>query len=201
MLMTFFALALLVPVSPARAQAGTEPKPFAPSANAAEPGRFQQGDWVLTAFGSTTVFDEKHGRISTGHLGAHYYFKDQLSLGLDAFAGYVQPELDISGGGEPDDNGIVGGVDLMLRWHFLTRRELSLYLDGGVGFQQADTNFPADSHHNFRNQFGLGATYRLGDNWHLMGGVRYLHVSNASTSDGNNGGDWAQPYLGVMLDF
>jgi long-subunit fatty acid transport protein len=95
----------------------------------------------------------------------------------------------------------VGGIDLTLRWHFLRDGDWSLYLDGGGGFQQADTDFPSDSHYNFRTFLGAGGTYRVGESWHLMGGIRYLHVSNAATTDNNDGGDWGLPYLGVMFTF
>jgi len=181
------------------AQAGTEPGGDSP--DHAEGGAFAKGDWVVTAYGSTTLFDDDHGDFYTAHLGAHYHFKDDLSIGLEGVGGYVEPNWTNGVRTEPDEDGIVGGLDLMLRWHFVNEADWSVYLDGGVGLQQASTNFPSDSHFNFRDQLGIGATWRLFDNARLMGGVRYHHQSNAGTSENNDGGDWAQPYVGVMVPF
>ena len=181
------------------AQAGSEPGAYSP-ANA-EGQAFAKGDWVVTAYGSTSLFDDDHGDFYTAHLGAHYHFKDDLSIGLEAVGGYVEPNWTSADRPEPDEDGVVGGLDLLLRWHFVNKPDWSLYLDGGVGAQQASTDFPSDNRFNFRDQLGIGATWRVFDNARLMGGVRYHHHSNAGISDDNDGGDWAQPYLGVMVPF
>jgi hypothetical protein len=214
----FFAAALCVQAgggSPALAQsAGTiddEPKqinltiaandqgPDHKKAMQGEP--FAEGSRVITAYASRTFFDDDHGRATAGHLGAHYYFDDQLSIGLDAVGGYVEPNWTDDGRPSPDEDGFVVALDLVMRWHFINEPDWSIYVDGGVGVQQANTDFPSDSHFNFRDQLGFGGTFRLSESVHLMGGVRYHHHSNASTSENNDGGDWALPYIGVMVPF
>jgi len=174
-------------------------EPAASDSMRADP--FAEGSRMVTAYGSTTLLDDDHGNFFTGHLGVHYYFEDDLSIGLEGVGGYVEPNWTSLERPEPDEDGIVGGLDLMLRQHFVTRRDWSLYLDGGVGAQQASTDFPSDTRFNFRVQLGIGATWRVFDDAMLMGGVRYHHQSNASISDNNDGGDWAQPYIGVMVPF
>ena len=154
---------------------------------------FAEGDWSGYAYGSTVFLDDDHGSISTAHVGGGYHFDDAVSINLELLGGAVDSTT--------DDDGGVGGVDALFRWHFLREDDWSLYTDGGAGVQQATTDFPSDSHHNFRLLAGVGATWRLAPRWHLMGGARYLHVSNASTSEGNDGGDWAQVYAGLMLEF
>lgn len=154
---------------------------------------FTDGKWTFETYASTTFLDDDHGDLSTLHAGVGYYLTDRVSLNALAFAGWAESNV--------DDAGIVGGLDLLARWHFLMREKWSLYLDGGVGFQQADTDFPSDTHHNFRPQAGVGIAWHVNPRVRLIGGARYLHVSNASTSPGNDGGDWAQPYVGVMASF
>jgi len=126
-------------------------------------------------------------------VGFGYHFLDGLSLNLEGVGGAVQAER--------DDEGGVGGLDLIARWHFFHEDPASVYIDGGTGFQQATTNFPSDSHHNFRLQLGLGGTWRIAGGGHVMGGARYLHVSNAGTSEHNDGYDGAQLYAGLSFPF
>ncbi len=154
---------------------------------------FAEGTFSFQFYGSTVVGDSEHGYIHTAHVGAGWYFVDDLSINLEAIGGWVDSKT--------DDDGGVGGLDLLFRWHFLKDEDWSLYVDGGAGFQQATTNFPSDSHHNFRPQVGMGFTYDLTDRARLMGGARWLHISNASTTEGNDGLDAAQLYLGLMMPF
>lgn len=161
---------------------------------AAEP--FTEGSWTFQSYLATTVGDDK-GDQHDLHAGAGYFFRDGLSFNVEAFGGLVDPR--------DDDEGYVAGFDLLLRWHFLRDEQdarWSVYLATGAGFQEASTNFPSDSHHNFRlNVLDLGGTFRVTDTVNLMGGARYLHVSNAGTSDDNDGLDAAMLYAGVMIPF
>ena len=49
--------------------------------------------------------------------------------------------------------------------------------------------------------FGLGASYRISDGALFIGGVRYVHISNAGLTDGNDGLDGAMVYLGLSFPF
>ena len=160
--------------------------------NATGVSPFAEGAWTFQTYGSAGFGDSK-GEIYTAHAGFGYHFVDDLSINLEAIGGGARPR--------DDDNGAVGGFDLLFRWHFYHEGDWSIYMDGGAGFQQASTNFPSDSHHNFRPQFGLGLTYHIKDNVRLMAGARWLHISNAGTTDGNDGLDAAQLYAGLMWGF
>jgi len=157
---------------------------------------FAKGTWTFQTYGSGTFGDYDHGQIYTFHIGGGYHFQDDLSVNLEAFGGAVDPGS-VSG----DDEGGVGGLDLLLRWHFHKEENYTFYIDGGAGIQFATTNFPSDSHHNFRPQAGIGMTWKLKDDVRLMTGVRWLHVSNAGTTAGNDGLDTAQIYAGLMFNF
>ena len=149
--------------------------------------------FTWNAYGSAIFGDSEKGEQYAAHTGFSWYFLEDLGLNLEAFAGYVDPERDDSGG--------VGGLDLTFRWHFHKHDALTIYVDGGAGFQQASTNFPSDNHFNFRTMFGLGASYRISDGALFIGGVRYVHISNAGLTDGNDGLDGAMVYLGLSFPF
>ena len=48
---------------------------------------------------------------------------------------------------------------------------------------------------------GLGATVELYGRPRFMGGARYIHVSNADTTDVNDGFNGALLYAGIMPPF
>ena len=179
----------------AQAEPGSETADLDAAGEGAFDEPFAAGSWTFQAYGSGTVGDNDHGNIYTAHVGGGYYLYDDFSVNLELLGGWVDSRT--------DDDGYVGGLDLLLRWHFLKGENdaWTIYSDGGAGIQMASTDFPSDSPHNFRPQFGLGGTLRLNDEVRLMGGARYLHISNAGTTNGNDGGDWAQLYLGVMVPF
>ncbi|QDU32708.1 Lipid A 3-O-deacylase (PagL) [Poriferisphaera corsica] len=162
---------------------------------------FAEGSWTAQFYGSAIVGDPDHGFEYTGHFGFGYYFVDGLSINFEPLVGYVKNNFTPYEG-----TGVVGGFDLLFRWHFFgidNNDTFSVYFDGGAGFQLADTDFPSDSHHDFRLLVGFGGTVKVPttDNLRIMGGARYIHISNAGTSDVNDGLDGAQLYLGLMLNF
>ena len=158
--------------------------------------RFAERSWTFQTNAAAAIGDKKGDQFDL-HTGVGYFFADGWSFNVEVLGGTVDPR--------DDDKGVVGGFDLLLRWHFLRDQQAgrwSLYLASGAGFQQASTNFPSDSHHNFRLNFlDLGGTLNVHDNIDLMAGVRYLHVSNAGTSEHNDGLDAAMPYAGLMIGF
>ena len=155
-----------------------------------DPG-FDRGTWTAQTYASSTISSD--GGMTSLHAGVGYFVFNNISLNLEALGGPVNSET--------DNDGFAAGFDLLLRHHVLGNERASFYIDAGVGFQQANTDFPSDSHHNFRPQAGVGGQVRVHENWRLMGGVRWLHISNAGTSDINNGLDSLQYYAGVMLSF
>ena len=154
---------------------------------------FGQGDWTFQVYGSTTFADSGKGFLHTSHIGLGYFFLEKVSINIEGVGGWADAKKD-------DDGGFVG-FDLLFRWHFYQRGKFSIFGDGGAGFQEATTNFPSDSHHNFRPQVGFGATWQVTPDLMLVGGAKWLHVSNAGTSDINDGLDAAEVYLGMMMPF
>jgi len=106
--------------------------------------------------------------------------------------------------GRSGDDGAAVGLDLLMRWHFFKNPRWSAYVEGGAGFIQTSSSFPSDgTHFNFTPQVGVGMLYALKQDIHLMGGLRWHHVSNAHLQGGDNnpGYDSAVVYAGLLFSF
>ena len=124
---------------------------------------------------------------------AGYYFGDAVALNLEVGGSYVD---------QPDDDTAMISAGLLLRWHFLRAEHYSLFVDGGVGVNMAEAAVPEfGTHFNYTGKGGVGATIRLREDLHLIGGARFFHLSNANLHgrDQNPSHDGVQYYLGVMF--
>ena len=155
---------------------------------------FRKGMWAAEAEGAfiqpIRFSDDK---LYQANFAATYYFADDVSIGAE-FAGYF--------GDQPNDDTGLGGAGLLLRWHFLQAETFTLFLDGGFGVSLAEAAFPeGGTHFNYTPKGGIGATIRLRDDLHLIGGTRFFHLSNANLHgrDQNPSYDGVQYYLGLMF--
>lgn len=134
-------------------------------------------------------------KFYAANLAAGYYFGDAVALNAE-LAGYFVDQ--------PSDDTAILGAGLLLRWHFLTAERYSLFVDGGVGFSIAEAEVPEfGTHFNYTPKGGVGATVQLRDGLHLVGGVRFFHLSNGNLHgrDQNPSQDGAQYYLGLVFTF
>lgn len=162
---------------------------------------FQKGDWSLHLWPSylngEAGFHGDEIEAATGNAGVGYYFKDDWGIYADV-NGYAFEQRGLF---DIDSEG--AGVSLLLRWHVLNRERLSLYIDGGGGLATFEDELPAQgSHSNFTARVGVGASYEIIDDFHLIGGARYFHLSNAARHgmDENPSLDAVELYLGVLIE-
>lgn len=130
-----------------------------------------------------------------GNLAAHYYFGDEVSIGAE-FQGYWVDQV--------RDDTPLGGASLVLRWHLLAADKFSLFADGALGGSFAADDVPeTGTHFNYTAKLGGGATFELRDNLHLIGGLRFFHLSNGNLNgrDENPSQDGVQYFFGVMWTF
>jgi hypothetical protein len=192
--------------------------PAAPTAAAAEPAKapaattgpadavlhaptmFPKGMWTLefdAAYYHALADDED---IYSGYAGVGYFFDRKHEVRAEFLGQYMYEE-----GDSPDaDDAAAFGANLGLRYHFYEYERLSLFIEGIAGFFYANRNFPqGGTHFNFNEQLGLGATFRLYDNAHVIGGVRYMHISNARIrgEDENPGFDGLGGFVGMLFTF
>jgi hypothetical protein len=186
-----------------RAAAQVAAPPVMDAAPATPKPPFSQDTWSFQTYGTASFGDgANQGEVWTLHVGAGYFLRDGFSVNLEGVGAYIDMNPnDAAQGGQAAG----GGLDLLLRWHFLRDRDWSLYADGGAGFLQSSQSFPADgTHFNFTPQAGFGGTLHLVDGLYLMGGTRWYHISNARIPHGaarNPGYDSIMFYAGLMILF
>ncbi|MEM9883238.1 MAG: acyloxyacyl hydrolase [Planctomycetota bacterium] len=151
--------------------------------------------WLPEAFVSIAYGDE--GEFYTAHAGAERLFDP-----VNRFA--VVPQLGAGLTRNTDgDYPAVVSFDLQLRWYFWEPAGWRLFLEGGGGLQYVGPeSFPrSGTHFNGRLRAGVGARYRLDDRLDLLGGVGWLHVSNANVLPVNVGHDGPMFFLGLSKSF
>jgi hypothetical protein len=188
-----YVWALLLPVIALTSIARAD----APASSTSEPGLFSKGIWALELSGgyAAEFYPYDHEKITTGLLGVHYYFVENISVGLQ-LPGYGFQQIG------PDAHAF--GLNLAFRDHFLHAGPSTLFVDLAGGISQADhTVPPTGTYFNFTLQGGLGATYRIAEHVDLMLGVHLFHLSNAAIRGINRNPDLnaAQGYAGVLFTF
>lgn len=169
-------------------------------AKAAKAAKFLQGSWSFQAYGSATFGDDA-GELYLAHAGVSYFLFDNFSVSFEGIGGLVDAD---AVPGFSDRDGSAVGFDLLARWFFAHQGGLSVYAEGGIGMIWLEDAFPVNgTHQNFTPQVGAGAILQLSDSLHIMGGVRWHHISNARKSGKNNnpGFDGAMIYAGIMIPF
>ncbi|MAE64891.1 MAG: hypothetical protein CMJ18_11535 [Phycisphaeraceae bacterium] len=160
-------------------------------------GAFDAGSWVGYAIASARFADDD-ADLYDGRVAFGYYFLDNVAINAELTGGYAKVYDD-----SRQDAGF-GDLEVLFRWHFAGEPGWSLYFDGGAGIMQSTLSIPDEgTHFNFVLSAGLGATIDLNDRLKLMGGARYVHMSNARMrgSNRNPGWDGMMLYLGLMLTF
>ena len=156
---------------------------------------FSKGNRKWQTYASFAGGDRGKGNLYALHFGYGKFLWDQFSFNIDIFGAYIRSGI--------DDNGLGYGLDLILRKHFLMGNDdtYSVYLDLGGGLEVQSTEFAGTRHFNFRVLGGGGGTVRITENVRLIGGLRYLHISDAGIDGGGGGFDGYQIHAGVMMPF
>ena len=156
---------------------------------------FLKGTQSWQAYASAAAGDQGKGEMYALHLGYGYFFLDYLAVNIDVLGAYIRSGI--------DDNGYAAGLDVIFRRHFswVDDDPWSVYLDIGGGLQQQSTHFSGSRHFNFRVMGGGGGTIRVADRVRLLGGIRYLHISDAGIEGGGGGFDGFMFYAGAMFPF
>jgi hypothetical protein len=161
--------------------------------------RLEAGAWDLTAIGGAYVesFGGNDEVMAFGGLDIEYFLMNRLALFAEPL-GYSISQL--------GEDATAFGLNVGLRWYYWQPVEpLSLFVEGGLGIIEADRRVPSPdgTHHNFLEQVGFGARWRIADNIAVLGGLRYQHLSNASIhgSDRNPSIDAFGGYGGLTIEF
>jgi putative salt-induced outer membrane protein YdiY len=167
---------------------------LAPAARGQVASLFPAGTVTLTSTGSYAhSFDSHRVAVGTYNVGAGYYIFNNFALNLEA--GYQYH--DQSG---PNANVVM--LDMLFRHHLLHWKRFSFFIDFGLGVSYADERTPPHgTYFNFMEEAGLGSTFQIKDNLHLLTGVRYFHMSNARIDgpEHNPSLNAWQVYAGIMF--
>lgn len=172
-------------------------------ATAADDDPFEQGDWIWTMYGGGSWGDEA-GDVYTLRLGVGYHLLDNVSFNFEAVGAFADGDPSNVNLGAQTRDAAGGGLDFIIRWHWLRQEQFSLYIDGGCGFIVFDKEWPGHgTNFNFTPQIGMGFTFELSDRLMLMAGARWYHISNARIKGYNNnvGYDAGMAYIGLMWPF
>ena len=159
------------------------------------PGDFTKGTRFANVYGSMIFGDAGKGEMYLLHTGLGYHFADYQSISLDLFGGYVRSGI--------DDNGGAIGLDAVYRNHFFRDEDdnRTIFFEGGLGLQQASTNFSGERHFNLRTRVGLGASFEINEHVRAFVGATYQHISDAGIAGGGGGFDGPMLYTGVSFPF
>lgn len=181
------------PISEAPANPDAANLPPKPSRNFGEAG----GNWFSIAGGVAFADDSTDYNVP---FTWHHFLADEFEVNLGLAAWYHDQD--------EGDEAASGSFSLGFRWHFLDDKvsdRYTVYGDIGIGVMGSSDEVPPDgTEFNFIPRAGIGATWRFSDGpARLDAGVRWQHISNASTSgaDDNPARDAPMVYLGVVFPF
>jgi hypothetical protein len=157
---------------------------------------FAQGAWTFQTYGNYISAKGSSDEIlASGAMGAGYFVFDNVELNLEIVGYHVTQD-------GPDAD--AAGLQLLLRHHLLQFDRLSLFVDVGPGIFEGSTEVPHDgTSFNITFRSGPGLTYQITDNFYLIGGARYFHLSNAALEgrEHNPSINGIEGYFGVMFSF
>ena len=158
--------------------------------------KFPKDSFTLhTSIGYARGLDKDEADIGVLELGGNYYIWNNFSIGTE-IAGYGISQL--------GEDAVALGIAGTFRHHFWQHDVWTIFVDGAFGPSYSSRDTPqGGTHFNFISRIGLGATYQLEENLHLLFGARYWHMSNARIEgvDRNPNFNCVQAYIGLMWQF
>jgi hypothetical protein len=164
----------------------------------ATPPAFAKGTRTFQAYGTYAGGLDADTNVGSGAVGAGYFVFDDLSLSLEA-SGYRAQQS-----GRDTANAWMYGIAGVLRHHLIHLDRATVFADVSFGPVESTKRTPAGgTDFNFITRSGIGVTYQLKDNLHLLTGVRYFHLSNARIEGNarNPSINGVEGFLGLMWTF
>ena len=136
-------------------------------------------------------FDRWHLEVTGGFFLEAWdlnLYKEQLIGGAISFSRQITPSWTVGietsllhVNQEPIGDVFLPALSLMLRWSAFRVGETSVFLEGGGGLSNASNEVPnRGTRLNLVSQTGVGLERPLSSRIGLVGGLRWLHVSNNS---------------------
>ncbi|MBN8645550.1 MAG: acyloxyacyl hydrolase [Planctomycetes bacterium] len=194
--------------APEQATAPAEPTTTTTTNPNLTPARFLDKGWWGWSIGAGVAFNSESTDTNLV-ANLHTFLADDFEFNFGLGGWYYAQDED--GEDDEDANDALGlNPRFGFRWHFArpkdnADRSWSVYAEAGIGMVFTDHEVPpGGTHYNFTPHAGVGATFALGESGARFDlGVRWAHVSNASTSgtDDNPSRDSPMVYAGFMFPF
>ena len=159
----------------------------------AEPFAKGSHAWSVTTGAS---YDAGLASVYSTQVNISRYIADDVAVEYGGIFGYIDARR--------TTEGVFGGPELGMRWHFAKHERWSTYLEGLAGAVYQQHPFTDRTlRFNFDLQSGGGATYRFNHTMMVQGGFRWHHLSNCQVRGRahNFGYDGPMVYLGMMESF
>ncbi len=156
-------------------------------------GTIRPGSWFIHSSAGYYRGYQSAGRkisdakIVEGTIGFGYYFRKWLAAGIDfhatGFIGFIRFPATSSHpmGIEQDVRTVAIGGGPFVRWHLISYRRWSLYLEQGAGIIFIKSEFPpGGTKINFTPTYGLGMSLKLFPHIYFMVSIRHYHLSNGA---------------------
>lgn len=164
-----------------------------------EPGPFVKRGWHLELGGhgalETWNYNISHEEMVSIRTGLTYGLRDGLLLTVAWPLYYV------------DQRGVDGyllGATCGIRGRVYRRGKLAAFLEIEFGISEADTSVPPrGTRFNYLALGGAGATIRLRPGFHLLAGLKWVHVSNNGLAgrDRNPDIEAVGPHAALLIGF
>lgn len=161
----------------------------------------QQGTtWLTFGAGTSSDFDE----LSDMNITAAW--SRFVAPGWEVMVEVAVREFDMPG----EDQWALNPA-IIFRHHWLLGDETdghasdwTLYLDIGIGVMLSPDDIPQDgTSFNFTPRLGVGTTFRISEDWRMVLGARWSHISNGRIfgDDDNPSSDGIMAHLGFTTSF
>jgi hypothetical protein len=152
---------------------------------------FPRGTWTTQTYAAYAGANNQ--TLLSATVGGGYCIFNNFSLNLEAIGyGILQEGPDTA----------AAGAQFIFRHHIFTRDRWTVFADVGESLFEAADDVPAGgTRFNFVFRSGLGMTYELKPDVHLLAGIRYFHLSNAQMegSERNPSINGVEGYVGLLF--
>jgi hypothetical protein len=188
-------LLLLLPIVTARASAQSAPRPAPAVPDDPLARRGWHLDLTVHGAGEVANYNGNHEEMLGAFAGFTYGIREGLAVKVATPLYYVW---------QRGTDGYLFGVTGGLRGRFVKKRRWSAFWEFELGVSEADTHVPPrGTRFNYLAIGGGGMTVRIRPGLHLLGGLRFVHVSNNSLAGRSRNPDIEAlgPTIGVLYGF
>lgn len=188
-------LILLLPIVTARASAQSAPRPAPGVPDDPLARRGWHLDLTVHGAGEVANYNGNHEEMLGAFVGFTYGIREGLAVKVATPLYYVWQR-----GTDAYLFSVTGG----LRGRFVKKRRWSAFWEFELGVSEADTYVPPrGTRFNYLAIGGGGLTVRIRPGIHLLGGLRFVHLSNNDLAGRSRNPDIEAlgPTMGVLLGF